>query len=604
MAKEKQEKQVVEVPDFITVRDLAKLIEVSPIEVMRKLIANGIMASINQQIDFETAAIVMNDFGIEAKSTTEVEVPEVTLDDLPEWRRVLAGEDRKSLTRRPPVVTILGHVDHGKTSLLDAIRSAHVADGEAGGITQHIGAYQVVHNDQKITFLDTPGHEAFTAMRARGAQGADVVVLVVAADDGVMQTTREAINHARAAHVPIVVAMNKIDKRNANPDKVKQELAEIGLNPDDWGGDTMVIPVSARDRTGIADLLEAVSLTAESVDIAANPKAKSASGTVIESRMEKNRGVLATLLVQNGTLRVGDVVVVGTSVGKLRAMFDEKGQSIKEAPPSTPAQVMGLDTLPSAGDTFITYRTEKEARILVEERRNAQAASVVRADRPAMSMEEFFKNVAAGIAKDLLLIVKVDVQGSLEPVLRELNAVGDQSKSESGVGLRVLHSDVGRISENDVNLAASSKAVVIGFTVEADKPARALAEAHNVDVRQYDNLYQLREDVEKALKGMLDPVYEDKVIGKAEVRKVFKISKIGNIAGCIIRDGEARRNAKARVLRGRQTLIQSTTVASLKREIEDAREVRAGLECGIRLDNFNEFIPGDMIEFFVTERVN
>jgi translation initiation factor IF-2 len=594
-----KERQLIEIPEFVTVRELATLLGANPIDVMKQLINSGIMATINQQLDFDTASLIAGDLGFEVRSIEPAESEAaVSLDDLPPWRRIYAAEDPKNLTRRPPVVTILGHVDHGKTTLLDSIRHAHVAEGEAGGITQHIGAYQVVHNGQKITFLDTPGHAAFTAMRARGAQGADIAVLVVAADDGVMPTTKEAIAHVKAAHVPIVVAVNKIDKRNANPDRVKQELAELGIVPDEWDGDTMFIPVSARDKIGIEDLLEAILMTAESAEIHANPKGKTA-GTVIEVRLEKSRGVIATLLVQNGTLRLGDVVVAGNTVGKIRAMFDENGKNVREAPPSTPVQVMGFAELPSVGDMFSTFRNEREARILAEERKLATAQAAAQTARPAASLEDIFKRFQAGEAKELLVILKVDTQGSLEPIVNELNAL-----SNTELGLKVLYAETGNITENDINLAASTGATVLGFNVTADNAARKLAESNAVEIRLYNVIYTLIEDIEKALKGMLDPVYQDRVIGVAEVRKIFKVPKQGKIAGCMVRDGEIRRNAKVRVRRGREMLVEGIGVSSLKRETEDVREVRAGFECGIGLDGFEDFIPGDMIEFLVRERVS
>jgi translation initiation factor IF-2 len=443
-----------------------------------------------------------------------------------------------------------------------------------------------------ITFLDTPGHEAFTAMRARGAQATDIVILVVAADDGVMPTTKEAYAHAMAAHVPIIVAMNKIDKRNANPEKLKQELNDMGLVPDEWGGTTMVVPVSARDKIGIDDLLEAIVLTTDDAQILANPKAKVVGGTVIESRMEKSKGPLATLLIQNGTLRAGDVVVAGTSIGKLRAMFDENGKQLKEAPPSTPVQVMGLDSVPAAGEMFTTYRTEKEARAVVQTRLANAAAAVV--PRPQVTMEDLFKQYQAGEVKELRIILKADVQGSMEPIVNELKTL-----SVGTIGLKILHAEVGNISENDVNLAISTGAILIGFNVEPDSPARKIAESNGVQIKLYSVIYTMIEDVEKALKGMLDPVYEDKVIGKAEVRQIF--SK-GKIAGCFVREGEIRRNAKVRVLRGRNVLVQSGTVKALKRMTEDVREVRSGFECGISIDEFENFIPGDVMEFIVTEQ--
>ncbi len=594
-----KEKQIIELPEYLTVRDLAALVSVSPIEVMKQLINNGIMATINQQIDYDTAAIVLEELGFEARPITEEVEEKAPEEGLPEWRRLYAAEDPKNLARRPPVVTILGHVDHGKTTLLDVIRKTNVAGGEAGGITQHIGAYQVVRNKQKITFLDTPGHAAFTAMRARGAMGADIAVLVVAADDGVMPTTKEAIAHARAAHVPIVVALNKIDKRNANPDRVKQELSELELVPDDWGGKTMVIPVSARDKTGIDDLLEAILLTAEDAPIYANPKGKTA-GTVVESEMEKSRGVLATLLVQNGTLRTGDIVVAGQAMGRVKAMFDENGKPLREAGPSAPVQIMGLATLPAAGDMFLTVATEREARAIVEQRRQAAGPGQERVTR-ATSFEEMMEQIKAGEKKELLIILKVDFNGSLEPIVNSLNELssGDQS-----LKLKILHSQTGNITEDDVNLAISTGAIVVGFSVEPDNAARRIAESNGVQIRTYKIIYELLEDMQKALKGLLEPVYEDKVVGVAEVRKVFKIPRIGKIAGCLIRDGEARRNAKTRVRRGREILADGLTVGSLKRETEDVREVRAGLECGIGLDGFDDFAPGDQIEFLVRERVS
>ncbi len=590
------EKQVVDIPEYLTVRELAEVFSISPIEVMKQLIKNGIMATINQQIDFDTAAIVAEELGFEAQPVTLV--PDIDESDAntPQWKKLYADEDPRRLERRPPVVTILGHVDHGKTSLLDAIRSAHVADGEFGGITQHIGAYQVTKDGRKITFLDTPGHAAFTAMRARGAQGADVAVLVVAADDGVMETTKEAIAHARAAHVPIVVALNKIDKRNANPDRVKQELADLDLVADEWGGNTMVIPVSARENKGIDDLLEAILLTADDAQIVANPKGRVA-GTVIEAQMDKNKGILATLLVQNGTLRVGDIVLSGTSLGRIRAMFDEKGKPIQNAPPSTPARVMGLNEMPNAGDSFNIVRSEKEARVVVEERKAAHVTANERGPR-SFSLEDVFKQFEAGDVRELNLILKADVQGSLEPIINGLNNL-----QTAKLGLKILHAEIGNISENDVNLAVASGAIVIGFNVVVDNAANHIAESNGVDIRLYNIIYQLFEDIEKALNGLLDPVYADKVVGTAEVRALFNL-KTGTIAGCVVRDGEIRRNAKTRVRRGNNIIANDLTVASMKRGIEDVREVRAGIECGIRLDGFETIRVGDMIEFLTKERVS
>lgn len=589
------------VPDYLTVRELAELIDTSPIAVMKELIANGIMASITQQIDYETAAIVITEMGFEPKSQRDVEAEEErqrAIENLPDWRKQYADEKREDLSTRPPVVTILGHVDHGKTSLLDVIRKTAVAEGEAGGITQHIGAYQVEHNGDRITFLDTPGHEAFTAMRARGAQGADIAILVVAADDGVMPTTREAVNHARAANVPIIVALNKIDKQNAAPDRVKQSLAELGLVPDDWDGDTMVVPVSAKEKMGIEDLLEAILLVSgDRNDIVANPKGET-RGVVLEGRVESGRGAIATLLVQNGTLKVGDTVIAGMSQGRIKAMFDEYNNRVKEAGPSKPVSIMGLDHPPSAGDTFEVVTNTKEARRLVDDRKQAEAAES--AARP-QTLEALFAQFQAGETNSLSLIIKVDVDGSLQPVVESLESI---SIEEAGPSVDVIHSEVGNITENDVNLAQSAGATIIGFNTDVDNAARKAAENYGVDIRTYTIIYKLIEDIELALRGMLDPVYEDQVIGRAEVRAVFRIPKTGNIAGSYILDGIARRNAKARVLRGNQIIAEKQGVSSLKRFEDDVREVRSGFECGIGLANFNDFKEGDIIEFLVTERVN
>lgn len=599
-----KEKQIILVPDFLTVRDLAELIHASPIEVMKQLIANGIMASINQQIDFDTAAIVIEEMGFEAQSqsalATQVEREEAAKSQ--QWRQMYAAEKRENLAVRPPIVTILGHVDHGKTTLLDTIRKAHVAEGEAGGITQHIGAYRAFHNDRQITFLDTPGHEAFTAMRARGAQGADIAVLVVAADDGVMPTTREAINHARAANVPIIVAITKIDKRNANIEKVKQELAEVGLVPDEWDGSTLVVPVSAPEHKGIDDLLEAILLVAEESDIVANPNSN-AGGVVLEAEVDPSRGVIATLLVLNGTLRRGDTIVAGETYGRIKAMFDETGKQIAEAGPSTPVAIMGISGLPQPGDGFETVKNEKTARALVDERREAIAAGIGEGPaRPAITLQDVFAQFAAGQAKELNLVLKVDVQGTLQPILDSLENLSENNPE--GIRVRVLQSDIGNITENDVMLASASGAIIIGFGVDVDNAARRHADSQNVDIRLYNVIYKLLEDIDLALKGMLEPVYAEKVIGVAEVRQVFRISKVGSIAGSYVREGEIRRNARTRVKRGSKVLAEGLSVASLKRVNDDVREVRAGFECGIGLSGFSDFNEGDLIEFYVTERVS
>jgi len=531
-----QEKQVLVVPDYLTVRDLANLMKASPIEVMKQLIANGIMASINQQIDYDTAAIVLGEMGFEAKPLREVKAEEERqqqIEALPEWRKQYATEDKATMKTRPPVVTVLGHVDHGKTSLLDAIRKAQVAEGEAGGITQHIGAYQVEHNGQKITFLDTPGHAAFTAMRARGAKGADIAVLVVAADDGVMPTTREALAHARAAGVPIVVALNKVDKPNANPDRVKQQLSELGLTPDDWDGDTMVVAVSAKTKVGIDDLLEAIVMTASEHDISANPN-REARGVVLEARRESRRGPIATLLVQNGTLHVGDFLVAGTAQGKIKAMFDEKDRRVQEAEPSRPVLIMGLDELPQAGDEFEVVKDQKKSRSMVDERRSTAFDLRQQIVAPVQTLESLFAQFRAGTTNELRLILKVDMNGSLEPVVNVINSIETEP---DGPKIKLIDASVGNVTENDVNLAQASDAIIISFNTEIDSAAKKGAENYGIDIRNYSVVYKLEEDMRLALKGLLAPVYEDKVIGRAEVRALFKIPKIGTIAGSYVLDG-------------------------------------------------------------------
>jgi translation initiation factor IF-2 len=594
-----KEKQILELPDFITVRELADLMDASPIEVMKELISNGIMASINQQIDYDTAAIVVDGLGFEAQPVTTVSEEE-TVDKAvaQEWRQLYDEHDEAELEPRPPVVTFLGHVDHGKTSLLDHIRRTHVQEGEAGGITQHIGAYQVTHDDRLITFLDTPGHEAFTAMRSRGAHGADIAVLVVAADDGVMPTTREAVAHARAAQVPIIVALNKIDLPTANPDRAKQQLAEdLDLRTDEWGGDTLVVPVSAKTGEGIPDLLEAILLVADETEIRANPNAQ-AAGTVLDGRMESGRGPVATLLVQDGTLATGDVVIAGTAHGRIKAMFDEFGEPIDEAEPSRPVSVMGLDDPPHAGEMFEVVKSIKKARSTTEMRRlelDEQQASGVPV---GMTLEDVFARFQAGETKELLLIIKVDVDGSLEPVVKSVeNIAVDELR------VRVLHADVGEITENDVNLAAASGAIIIGFNSYPDSAAARVAESQGVDIHSYTVIYHLIESVELALQGLLEPVYEDRVIGVAEVRRVIRVPRVGTIAGAYVLEGTIRRNAKARVLRGDEVIADHVGVSSLKRFEEDVREVRTDFECGIGLE-YQDFEEGDRIQFYVRERVN
>ena len=587
--------KTIEIPASITVRELAETIETSPIDVIKQLMANGVMANINQQIDFDTAAIVIEEFGFEALpvAAPEIEAAEDQV-EAPRWRQLIDDEDEKALVDRPPVVTILGHVDHGKTTLLDAIREANVAEVEAGGITQHISAYQVKHRDQIITFLDTPGHAAFTAMRARGAQGADVAVLVVAADDGVMPQTREALAHARAAGVPILVALNKIDRENANPDLVLQQLADVGLIPDAWDGDTMVVPVSAKQKTGLEDLLEAIILVSDTLEIKGNPEGK-VVGTVIEGEVDKSKGVVATLLVQSGTLRVGDAILAGTASGKVRAMFDFYGKQITEATPSTPVSVMGLSAVPMAGELFSVWETEREARAIAEKRKLGQQE--VGTQSRALSLDQIFEAYQAGEMQELRLIVKADVQGSLEPIISSLEEL-----SAGDIKVNVLHSATGNIGESDVMLATASDAIVVGFNVTADQAGRMLADKEKVDIRIYDIIYRLTEDIEKALKGMLEPEIREVELGQAQVRAVFRIPRIGNIAGCIVLKGEIRRNAMARVMREGESLFEGP-ISSLKHEKDDVREIREGFECGIGLKDFADIKEGDILICFTEETV-
>jgi translation initiation factor IF-2 len=584
----------IELPASITVRELAQRIESSPIQVIKVLMSNGVMANINQQVDFDTAAVVASEMGYEAS----LEMPDVIEEkeeagEIPLWRRLIANEDPKSLVSRPPVVTILGHVDHGKTTLLDAIRHTNVAGGEAGGITQHIGAYQVEHKGRSITFLDTPGHAAFTAMRARGAQGADVVVLVVAANDGVMPQTKEAIAHAKAARVPIIVALNKMDRPDANPDYVKHQLADAGLVPDEWEGSTIVVPVSAKQLKGIDDLLEAILLVADSVEILANPEGK-VIGTVIEAELDKAKGPVATLLVQNGSLEMGATVIAGESYGRIKAMFDFRGRKLRKASPSMPVQVMGLNGIPEAGNIFQVLPSEKEARIVIDDRKNQ--ALLKQAAVPKATLEELFQKFQAGEVKELRLIVKADVQGSLEPIK---NSLKDLNTGE--ISINILYAETGNITENDVTLAAASKAIVLGFNVSADTAARRKAEVEGVSIRVYDIIYRLIEDIEKALKGMLTPEYKEVILGRAEILQIFHISKVGDIAGCRVALGEIRRNAKARLVRAGQVVFDGE-LSSLKHEKDDVREVRQGFDCGIALKGFNDYAPGDILECYVLKR--
>lgn len=584
----------IEIPDFITVRELAQNMEISPIDVIKELMTNGIMANINQQIDFDTAAIVAEEFGFTVTAPMLEEEEEEETISRPAWRLVLAEEEAEDLETRPAVITMLGHVDHGKTSLLDVIRQTNVQAGEAGGITQHIGAYQVSYEGNPITFLDTPGHEAFTAMRARGAQSTDIAILVVAADDGVMPQTREAADHARAARVPIIVALNKIDLPTANQPRVMQQLAEIGLVPDEWEGDTLVIPVSAKENFGVDELLEAILLVAEEIKPQANPDAE-ASGTVLEARIERGRGIMATVLVQNGTLHVGDTLLVGEHYGRIKAMYDFLGNRMKEAGPSVPASVAGLNGMPEAGEQFTVVESEKEARKVVADQADQEVVEAIEKRGP--SLDEFFSRLQEGETKTLNLIVKADVQGSLEPIVSSLERLNDEE-----VEVEILMAGTGNISESDIMLASASEAVVLGFNVDVDLAARAAATNEGVQVEIYRIIYNLLEDVEKALKGLLDPVYDEVVIGRAEVRQIFRVRGAGTVAGSYMRTGVARRNARVRVIRN-QRLLYSGAVHSLKHLQDNVREVRSGFEFGVSVEGFNDFEPGDLLEFFEVKRV-
>ncbi len=594
MSEDIREERVVEIPDFLTVRQLAELMDVSPIDVIKELMSAGVMANINQQIDYETAAIVAQEMGFEPRQEA-LAVPEEEIEEGPTrlWKRFYADESTESLEPRPPVVTVLGHVDHGKTSLLDVIRHSDVVGGEAGGITQHIGAYQIDHEGHIITFIDTPGHEAFTEMRARGAHTTDIAVLVVAADDGVMPQTVEAINHARAARVPIVVALNKMDLPTAQPERTKQELSEHELVADDWGGDTLCIPVSAKQKTGLEDLLDAIVLVAESKEIVANPD-RLAMGTVLEGQLDRTRGATATVLVQNGTLHIGDDIVTGLTCGRIRQMLDQHGRPITEAKPSTPVLILGLSDVPEAGEVFEVVPEACVARDIVADREDQlseQAAKPV----ATFTLDDFAARIKEGKVKELNLIVKTDAQGSIEPIVSSLEKLGDEE-----LKVKVLHAAAGNIGKSDVNLAIASQAIIVGFQVYPDSAARRLAESEGVDIRTYDIIYKLVEEVDKALKGLLEPTYVNVPIGKAEVRATFDVP--GTVVlGCYIRQGEARRNALARVYRDGK-LIYDGSVSSLRRYEKDVREVRSGYECGVGLSNFEDAAEGDTVLFYVKER--
>ena len=581
--KEEDTIRSVSLPERMTIKELADKMKVQASEIIKKLFMKGQMVTVNQEIDYDSAEEIALEFNCIAEPEEKVDViAELLKED---------EEREEDLVPRPPVVCVMGHVDHGKTSLLDAIRNTHVTDREAGGITQHIGAYVVSINGQKITFLDTPGHEAFTAMRLRGAKSTDIAILVVAADDGVMPQTVEAINHAKAAGIEIVVAINKIDKPNANIDRVKQELSEYELIPEDWGGSTIFVPVSAHTHEGIDQLLEMLLLTAEVSELKANPKRK-ARGVIIEAQLDKGRGAVATVLVQKGTLTVGEPIACGSAYGKVRAMIDDKGRRVKEAGPSMPVEILGLSSVPDAGETFVACDSEKDARNFAETYISEGKAKLLEETRSRMSLDDLFSQIQSGDVKELDIIVKADVQGSVEAVKQSLVKL-----SNDEVVVKIIHGGVGAINESDVTLASASNAIIIGFNVRPDPTAKVTAENEGVDIRLYKVIYNAIEDVEAAMKGMLDPVYEEKVIGHAEVRQIFKASGVGNIAGSYVLDGNFERGCKVRITR-EGTQIFEGNLASLKRFKDDVKEVKAGYECGLVFEGFNDIAELDQVEAY------
>lgn len=587
-AKEKkQEKLHILIPDEITVGELAGLLKCSNVEVIKRLMQLGIMATVNQSIGFDEASMVAEDMGAEVEREIIVTAEEKLFNDTP--------DEEKDLLPRPPVVVVMGHVDHGKTSLLDCIRKANVTATEAGGITQHIGAYTVNVSGKTVTFLDTPGHEAFTAMRMRGALVTDIAIIVVAADDGIMPQTVEAINHAKAADVSIIVAINKIDREGANPDKVKQELTEHGLVPEEWGGDTVCVEVSAKQNIGIDNLLEMLTLTAELKELKANPN-RQAKGTVIESKLDKGRGPVATVLVQNGTLKSGDIIVAGTAVGRVRAMTDHNGKKLKEAGPSTPVEIIGLSETPDGGDTFYVVDDERAARNVVEARKQKIKDEAFKA-ATKVSLDNIFDVLSEGAMKTLNIIVKADVQGSVEAVKQSLEKIANEE-----VKVKVIHGAVGAITESDVTLAAASNAIIVGFNVRPDAGARSAADSNKVDIRTYRVIYEAIEEIEAALRGMLAPKFRESVIGHADIRETFKVSGVGTIAGSYVTDGKIVRHCKVRIVRD-GIVIHEGELSSLKRFKDDAKEVNSGYECGMAFENYNDIKVGDNVECFVMEEV-
>jgi len=577
----------ITIPETITVKDFAAELKKTTAEVIKKLLGYGVMATINNEIDFDTASLIADEFGVKVNKKETVTEEDILFDD---------SEDREEdLQPRPPVVVVMGHVDHGKTSLLDAVKKTNVIEGEAGGITQHIGAYKVKVNDREITFLDTPGHEAFTAMRARGAQITDIAILVVAANDGVMPQTVEAINHAKSAGIPIIVAINKMDLPDANIDKVKQELMAYELVPEEWGGDTIFVPISAKQHQNIDQLLEMVLLEADMLELKANPN-KQAKGVVIEARLDKNKGAIASMLVQRGTLDVGDTIVVGSSIGRIRSMTDEKGKKVKKAGPSTPVEIMGLTEVPQAGDIFYEVKDEKTAKHLIEKRKRLEREKTINATTK-VTLDNLFSKMEAGDLKVLNLIVKADVQGSVEAIKQSMEKLSNEE-----VVVKVIHAAAGAVTESDVTLAKVSNAIIIAFNVRPMPTAKDMAEKEEVEIKQYSVIYQAIDDVQAAMKGMLAPKYEEHIIGNAEIRQTFKISNVGTIGGAYVLDGKLERNAGVRVLRD-NVVIHDGKLASLKRFKDDAKEVSKGFECGIQIEKFNDIKEGDILEAYIMEEI-
>lgn len=585
------DENVIKVDGTLTVQQLAEALEKPATEVIMKLMKMGTMASLNQEVNFEIASHLASEYGFTLVAGSNDEEVEEEIEELMQ----IEEDKEEDLKPRPPVVTVMGHVDHGKTSLLDAIRSTHVTNSEAGGITQHIGASEVSINGQKIVFLDTPGHEAFTAMRARGAQVTDIAILVVAADDGIMPQTIEAINHAKAAGVPLIIAINKIDKPAANQDRVKQELSEQGLLVEDWGGDVIAVPVSARQRTGIDTLLEMILLVSEMEELKANPD-KRAVGTVVEAELDKGRGPVATVLVQGGTLKVGDPIVCGIASGKVRAMINSKGKRVKTAGPSTAVEILGLSEVPQGGDQFVAVPSDKIARNVAEKRQHIAREEMLKSNQ-RMSLDQFFEQMNEGQVKELNIVIKADVQGSVQAVKQSLEKLSNEE-----VAVRVIHGGVGAINESDVMLAAASNAIIIGFNVRPVPSAESLAEKESVDVRSYTIIYKAIEDIQAAMSGMLDPEYRDEDTGKAEIREVYKISGVGTVSGCYVTSGKIFRNGKVRIVRD-GIIIHEGEIQALKRFKDDVKEVNNGYECGMSFVNYNDIKVGDIVEAYVTKEI-